>query len=282
MSVNKSTVRIGSDFEMFLMDKNGKVISAIPFIQGTKHKPQQLSKKGCCIQHDGVLSECNVPEVSLDEADVFSDNIEFVTDFIYDSFARKEGLRLMCCPSAEVEEDQLQDDEARAFGCDPSYSAWDDGNIIEKNFPEGIKLRSCGGHIHISYEGANVDTSLELMRAFDLFVTVPFVLLDEDTRRRELYGKAGEFRLQQYGDNTYGFEARTLSNIWVNSRELVEFVFNQLNNMFDFYNENGIASIDAEKENIVKAINEGNKELANKLCDKFNILLPIAMIEEYA
>lgn len=57
MKINKETVLIGSDFEMFLTDKNGKFISAIPFNSGTKKFPEKLPKSGCCLQYDNVTQE---------------------------------------------------------------------------------------------------------------------------------------------------------------------------------------------------------------------------------
>lgn len=55
--IDKSKVLVGSDFEMFIQNESGKIISAIPFVRGTKDKPEKTSKDGCCTQHDGVLAE---------------------------------------------------------------------------------------------------------------------------------------------------------------------------------------------------------------------------------
>lgn len=279
MKIDKNKILVGSDFEMFLVDKkSGKVMSAIPFNTGTKQNPEKLKIPGCCIQRDGVLQECNVPPVRLDESKIFWENCEVVKDYIYEKFAKKAGLEILCCPSATLTEDQLDSEEAKAFGCDPDYNAWLDGEMNEKNIPDGETLRSCGGHIHLSYPGANVETSINLMKVFDMFLTVPFTLIDTDKDRRKLYGKAGAFRLQNWGDSE-GFEARTLSNKWIEDADLVDYVFNQLNAMFDHYNEYGTSKVDEFANEIIKAINDSDSETAQKLCEEFGILFILDKVE---
>lgn len=63
-------------------------------------------------------------------------------------------------------------------------------------------------------------------------------------------------------------EYRVLSNHFIKSKELVEWVFNNiklaLENLGDF-------NIDADRDIIVKTINSGDKELALQLCEKYNI-----------
>lgn len=273
MQVNKETVLVGSDFEMFLTDKReGKIISSIPFIKGTKDKPEHLPKKGFMLQKDNVLTEVNVPPVDLNSGNEFWNNVKWVREHVENRFGKR--YELTCCPTAEMDDSELQEDEAKQFGCDAAYNAWEDGNVIEREIPEGIKLRSAAAHLHFSYEGANIDTSMELMKVFDTFLAVPFVLIDKDKKRRQLYGKAGEFRLQNYG-SVEGFEARTLSNVWVESEDLVEYVFNQLNSMFDHYNTNSIKEIEENRNDIIKCINESDEGLAEQICEKFGILFPI-------
>lgn len=147
MKINKDSVLIGSDFEMFLMDENGKVISAIPFIDAGKRFPEQTQRHGCCIQHDGILAECNVPPVKLDEHASFWENIQYVKGYIEGKFAKEQGLILVCCPSSEIDEDQLQHPEALESGCSPSFNAWLDGEMNESCGFDGSRLRTCGKNV---------------------------------------------------------------------------------------------------------------------------------------
>lgn len=276
MKVNKQSILIGSDFEMFL-SKNGEIISSIPFINGTKNQPEKLPRKGFMLQKDNVLTEVNVPAVSLDAANEFWDNVEWVKDFVQAKFGKE--FKLICCPTAEMSDKDLEPEEAKVFGCDASYNAWEDGLIIDRQIPEGIKLRSAAAHVHISFDDADIPTSMDLVRVFDTFLAVPFVLLDKDKKRRQLYGRAGEFRVQNYGDSM-GFEARTLSNVWIDNQELTLYVFNQLDKMFDYYNEHGVKEIDKNREEIIKCINESDEQLAEKICEQFGILFPIHALQD--
>lgn len=278
MKINKKSVLIGSDFEMFLVNTEGKAISAIPFIGAGKKLPEETPKSGCCIQHDGVLAECNVPPVGLGEAKVFWENIQYVKEYIKSKFASKENLTLTCCPSMELDEDQLNHPEALESGCEPTYNAWLDGQMNEGCHFGESKLRTAGGHIHLSFDGCNENIAIDLMKLFDVFLTIPCIFMDNDDRRREFYGKAGEMRLCEWA-NSRGFEARTLSNFWVEDEELVEYVFNQLDKMFDYYNDMGMEKINQFQDDIVKAINTSDKELAGKICDEFELLIVIK--EEY-
>lgn len=110
------------------------------------------------------------------------------------------------------------------------------------------------------------------MKVFDTFVTLPCLFLDPDYKRRELYGRAGEMRLCDWGE-ARGFEARTLSSYLLEDDEYLEYIFNQINKMFDYYNENGIDKIQEFSGDIVEAINTYNKELAGRICDEFGIFV---------
>lgn len=281
--IDKSKIRIGSDFEMFVKNAEGVIISAIPYLNGTKQNPEQTTIDGCCTQHDGVLAECNVPPVKIDQVEDFIKNVEFVKNYIETSFL-KDGQKLVCCASEELSDNELLDPQANQIGCDADYNAWKDGEINEKPETFPGNLRTTGFHLHFSYPKASIDTSIKLMKLFDLFLTIPFLFLDTDTRRRQLYGKAGAFRLQNWGE-VQGFEARTLSGFCGDNKEYMYYIFNQINEMFDYYNANTMKSIEEDAENIVTAINNRDLDLAETLCLKYNIktlLLPTdAAIEKY-
>ena len=97
-------------------------------------------------------------------------------------------------------------------------------------------------------------------------VTLPALLIDTDERRRELYGKECSFRFKDFG-----VECRALSNFWIHSNELIEWVFEQtikavtivLDGKADEY-------IKLYGEDTVEAINTNNKELAKQTIEKIN------------
>lgn len=280
----KNSVLIGSDFEHFIEDGDGKIISAIQFNEGTKQIPQKLDKEGCCIQRDGVLQECNVPPVELGGGEEFWDNVNYVRDYLEEKLG-KDGLKLKCCASATLDDDQMQDPEANVLGCDPDFNAWEEGAINTKPRLREKNFRTCGCHFHMSFEedgedyNPKADTVLELVKLFDLFVTVPFVLIDEDIKRRKLYGKAGSFRPCSWSEDVHGVEFRQLSNKCLQNKELVLFIFNQLEVIIDHFNEHGLGSIDKDKKKIVDCINKSDRKLAAKLLKTYNVGLPLEFID---
>lgn len=277
--INKENVLIGSDFEFFLEDrKTGKIMSAIPFNSGTKLAPEQLEKEGCCIQRDGVLQECNVPPVGLYQSEEFWKNVQYILEFLEGKY-NSENIRVKCCASATLAKDQMKNKEAHELGCDADFNAWDNGNQNPKPNLKNRYFRTCGCHFHLSYTPHTIDNAIELVKLFDLYVTVPFILIDTDKERRKLYGKAGAFRMQQWGD-VYGVEFRQLSNKCLQSSTLIDFVFNQLNLVIDHFNQNPMGSIDKDKELIITCVNKSDEAIAKELCEKYNILLPIEYIAD--
>ena len=55
-------------------------------------------------------------------------------------------------------------------------------------------------HIHLGVPGGLwADDVVKFTKYFDQYVVLPSILVDTDTRRRSLYGKAGSFRMPSYG-----------------------------------------------------------------------------------
>jgi hypothetical protein len=122
------------------------------------------------------------------------------------------------------------------------------------------------GHIHVGYNNPDDKTSFEIAKAMDLFLGVGSVLLDKDTQRRSLYGKAGAMRLK-----SFGMEYRTLSNFWIFDDKLISWVFNNTLKALEFINAEGIIT---NPEDIVKCINTCDKELALEIVDDYHIEIP--------
>ena len=103
--------------------------------------------------------------------------------------------------------------------CDPDYNAWTE-DINPKPSGEKTNLRSAGCHIHIGYDNPNVETSLQLIKLFDVYLGLASVVIDPDNKRRQLYGKAGAFRVQDWG-----VEYRTLSSYMYSSDMLMHVIW---------------------------------------------------------
>lgn len=208
----------GSDPEFFLSYKK-KFKSAIGTLP-KKEKP--IHKDGCYFYYDNVLAEAQMKPAGNKEETVA--NIGTCLSILSD-IVRPNKLVLQ---SAYIfPECELDDEDARIAGCMPEWSAY----TLEQNLPpEDIiattGFRTAGGHIHLGENPIfeNELQSLNVVRMLDLFLAVPFVLLDKDPSgkaRREIYGQAGGHRRPELGRLEY----RALSNYWFSSPQLVELVY---------------------------------------------------------
>ena len=254
-------MKIGADPELFLKDKHGIFISSVGLIGGTKHQPRCIRDDGCAVQEDNVAVEFNIPPAST--VAQFIESVTFNLSYLTEE-VRAKGLSLAIEASAEFSEDQLQTPAAKVFGCDPDFNAWTK-NYNSKPFSKNKALRSAGGHVHIGFDGEDLDP-FNVARAFDVFVVTPSILLDEDTRRRELYGKAGACRIKDYG-----VECRALSNFWLKSEELMSWVYQQTLTAVNFIREGGSFSTNQGLA-IQHCINTSNKGMAQSIKAEYGII----------
>lgn len=264
--INTKALQIGTDFEMFVTNAEGKFVSAIPFIEGTKEEPQVVSDQGHAIQHDGVLAEFNCPPVPLDSGDEMFKNIQFVLE--QGAERLPEELKIECCTNGTFEDSELTDPVARIAGCSPSFCAWTNGEIAPK--PDfGVTNDRCAGfHLHLSWPGCEVEHAMRLIRLLDVNVALPLLFIDEDRKRRMLYGRMGDFRFKDYG-GVCGIEFRVLSNVVIKNREIFDWVWMQVKRSVLDYNK-GVDYL-AYKDRLEDAINNYNLDQAEQLCDEFGI-----------
>ena len=242
---------IGADPEFFLKNHDGGFISAVGKIGGSKTHPQLIGDKGHAILEDNVAVEFNIPPSNTKSE--FINHLNFVLSHL-DIRAKELGLVFAeNIASASFPVSELLTPEACIFGCEPDYNAWNNGEKNPSPMVEDMTLRSAGGHVHV---GTTLD-KLEVIKAMDLFLGVPAMFIDKDTRRRDLYGKAGAHR-----PKPYGVEYRTLSNFWIWHDEKKSWVFDQTQKALEFV-ESG-KTIDEKLGNMIQAaINTGDMNAAN-------------------
>lgn len=207
----------GTDPE-FILEKNGKVISAISILKGTKEERQQI--EDCFFYYDNVLGECCVPpSASSDEAVAnIGKCLKIFSELV-------KPAQLVIRASQVYPKSELKHKEALKIACTPEFCAYDieeakqDANLFEK-----VDLRSAGGHVHVGSEHLfDENSKLIAIRLLDLFLGIPALLIDRDPtaqERKKLYGKAGRFRTP-----SYGVEYRSISNFWLASPNLVRLVY---------------------------------------------------------
>lgn len=263
MRINNITV--GADPELFIVnEKTGKVVSSIGIIPGEKGNAWRSDDmpEGFGIEVDNILGEFNIPPCRTKEE--FINNIEYMKDYI-DRFVKEKNpdLGIQCIASREVDEDQLQSDEAKLFGCSPDFNAYTEMEN-EKPNGESTNLRSAGFHIHIGYDNNDIDTSVELVKYLDLYLGVPAVIDDPDKKRRLLYGKAGSFRL-----TPYGVEYRSLSSALMKDKKTLKKVWYRIVAAIDAFN-NGKG---LPPSNIVrKAIDNSSIKQAKEIIKVYNLV----------
>lgn len=271
----KARFTIGCDPEFFLRErKSGKLISAIPYVEGTKLEPKALPRGGN-IQRDNVAVE--VATDPADSGETFVKNIECTLMEAIKTLP--SGHEIVAIPSACFEKDQLDHPEAQAFGCDPDYCAWE---IRENDKPCAVDntFRSCGAHIHVGTDGTDgneflldFEGKIQTVRVMDCVHGVISTVLDsgkEAIDRRQLYGSPGAHRPKDYG-----VEYRVLSNYWLKSPVTVMLMYHLTNDVLDIVREGRAeALIEAMDEHQVRStIATGDVDAALKLIETH--LMPI-------
>jgi hypothetical protein len=198
---------IGNDAE-FILTRNKVPASVIGLIGGSKDEPLPVERGA--LQEDNVLAEINiVPAASVDEWEL---NINTVVKQLTKRLPA--GIKISKMASALYPDHQLLHPFACKFGCDPDFNAWTGKKNPAPELPADMQtLRSAGGHIHIGINDLNDSAKRRLVRVMDTVMGLQTVLLDKDSRRKALYGKAGAFRYKNYG-----VEWRTPSNFWIFDR----------------------------------------------------------------
>ncbi len=221
---------LGSDPELMLKHKaTGQLVSAIPIIPEGKGRGRPLDKTGLnSVLHDNVLVEFNTKPARSEEE--FVSTVGDVLQKIQ-SIVNQHGHDLHLQASAEFPSDQLFSEEARLFGCEPDFNAW---NLDMNEVPAGAAekpFRSAGGHLHIGMADAEdlnkilADDygKIDVVKILDIFCGIPSVFLDKDptsAARRSLYGGAGAHRAKPYG-----VEYRALGNWWLRSPEHTSLIY---------------------------------------------------------
>ena len=219
-------ILVGADPELFMRNpNNGDFVSAHDRIPGTKYEPFKVPNGA--IQVDGTALEFNIDPAET--AKQFVHNIKSVRATL-ESYV--PGFNVVAEPVANYDPDYWIFDvpaEAQTLGCDPDFNGWTQ-EMNPRPEPGGKPFRTASGHVHIGW-GQDFDVfdkehyllCCKMARQMDYYLGVHSLLWDKDNTRRELYGKAGAFR-----PKPYGMEYRVLSNRWLDSDELMNWVYNSV------------------------------------------------------
>lgn len=220
---------IGCDPEGFIANKRGSLVPAEGIIPGTKEKPHPV--KCGAVQVDGMAAEFNITPAN--DSTTFVNNILTVIRELQTFLPEGYGVLFKPVGNFSNKVWDSVSEKSKELGCDPDYNAYT-GDVNPR--PDGErKYRTAAGHVHVGWtegmsltDAGHVTACRMLARQLDFFLGMPLLLVDEDHKRRSMYGKAGAFRVKPYG-----VEYRTPSNAWLKDPELMAFVFSNTKLAFE-------------------------------------------------
>lgn len=238
-------ILLGADPEVFVRKIGKKQFqSAHGLVQGDKKTPFKVHQGA--VQVDGMALEFNI-----DPAKNEREFVENITGVMKIMGGMVPDYELVPVPVATFTKAIMakQPKEALELGCDPDFNAWDNGNANPR--PNGaVNFRTGAGHVHIGWtsgmdvaDPSHLEACIMATKQLDYYLGLGSLVYDSDTKRRTMYGAAGAFR-----PKSYGVEYRVLSNAWLQSEELMAWVYRTttkaINDLFNgkaaFHQHNGL------------------------------------------
>lgn len=211
------TMTIGADPEVFIEDKEGKLIYAFDFLPNKDKALRSATSSdngNMPVYNDGFAAEYNTPAGKTCLAWVI-DSVHLCLKKIHQEAKKHNpGARISAKTWFDIELETLDalPPERVQLGCVPSFNAYALSGLMLEG--REIPGRSTGGHIHfgVNYNGKERQDEeyIKMVKSLDMIVGVACVSLLENfdnPMRRQFYGLPGEFRKPPHG-----LEYRTLSN----------------------------------------------------------------------
>lgn len=248
----------GSDPEIFVVNKDNQVIPAFDFLNG-KDAPNRISENNEKLFWDGFQAEFNLPAQScLDSTLVHTYyGLKHLNRL---AKQHNKNARLTIQPTFEIAPHILREakEEHVQFGCMPSKNVYG----MEGNKADGrdVALRSAGGHIHLQLETSQKKKIEQYVKALDAILgvaCVSFFGAFDDSRRREYYGLAGEYRTP-----SHGLEYRTLSNVWMCHPTAMYIVYELARKIISMVDQGYFKYWKYDENDVIDCINTCNIPLA--------------------
>lgn len=215
-------ILVGADPEVFVRKIGKKQFqSAHGLVKGDKKNPYKVERGA--VQVDGMALEFNIDPAKNEQE--FITNITGVMKIMGEMVPDYE---LVATPVANFTQAVLkkQPKEALELGCDPDFCAWKNGAANPR--PNGdVNFRTGAGHVHIGWTNGidvadpeHLEACIMATKQLDYYLGLGSLVYDKDTKRRTMYGAPGAFR-----PKPYGVEYRVLSNAWLQSEELMGWVY---------------------------------------------------------
>lgn len=247
-------MKIGADPELFLHN-GAEYIPSCGLIGGSKVEPRDMGN-GYALQEDNVTVEYNIPacETVYEWLAAHAHAYNLIKETVPD-------LRLVAKAVAEFNPQWFEKfPHLMESGCMEDLSVY----TYEPSCPAGSlgnSYRMAGGHVHVSGD-FEVSDIPEITKLMDLFLAVPFARMEQDGRRRSLYGQAGVVRIKPYG-----FEYRTLSGAWTRHHKWQKYVWDATQYCMKMFKEK--QEILPPDEVLMAAANDRNMSVIRDLFKKY-------------
>lgn len=266
--IDLNNLTVGADPEVFLVTRgaNSTPQSAEGLIGGDKFHPVPMEglAEGFMIQEDNVAAEFNIPPART--SDEFCKNIFLGLKYV-SKVAQKHKLKLLIEPELDFPKEQLMTKHCQTLGCNPDFNAWIEEENPSPKAPE--LMRTAAGHVHFGWPKPKWPDVINVVKMFDVCVTVPSILVTKPNRRRQLYGRAGACR-----PKVYGVECRSADNFWLKRKSHMVQLYNNMIGMINQYNLQPTFVADMLNDNadlICQAINNHDTDIAEFLVNKFDV-----------
>ena len=266
------------DPEMFLEDAKGNIV---PGFSVLPPKKQPMVGFSGVFHEDGFQAELS-PEPRQCHEEVMLRVSQVMRDMVHHADCRAAtATKISDLNFVTLTPEQLAQgtDAQVALGCDSSENVWGHPNFVVDNsrkFPH----RMAGGHLHFGTPASAPwlhKRAERIITAMDVFCGVPSVALFaglDDTRRREYYGRAGEFRFQKHG-----LEYRVLSNSWLRHPALGHLTLNLARGAFRVGMMDWMPHFPFDPGLVRHIINDYDVEAAQKFIDD-NAAVLLWMLEQ--
>jgi hypothetical protein len=225
---------IGSDPEFMLVAQQQTRTVYKSAIDILPRQKRAICKRGHLFYYENVMAECGMKPAKTRAE--FARNVRDCLRILAETV---RPLKVVLKSAYHYQSDELEHPDALEAACEDELCAYD---LQSKKAPKEIirttDFRTAGGHIHLGSDlFEDADNAPAVVRMLDLFLTIPFVLIDRDEtakERREVYGQAGRHRLTDYG-----IEYRTPSNYWLGSPDTTNLVFDLCKFVLKFVEKGG-------------------------------------------
>lgn len=253
-------ITLGADPELAILDESkGLFVSALNVLQKDKHDPIPLVN-GIKIYADNALMEASMPP---------SAGIKGMMMTMRDALLQMQeylGTNFRIVPKSAVSftAKELMDKRCWEVGCNPNVNGYTGLHNPIPKFTNGTRTGSF--HIHIGHPNMKKMTQkMQAVQLLDIYLGCGSILFDHDDSiitRRELYGRAGEFR-----PTPYGIEYRVLGNGPLHNPEVTRLCLDLVDFAMTAYDA-GVAEhvfADLDMSDVRAAINECNSALASEV-----------------